>query len=495
MGRAILTRSSGESPQSGEATPRGPVGDLERLKDIPSVDSLAAELGATAAGRRTPRRLLVRAARSAVESVRDEILSDGRAGSASSKDVRARARALALGEMRALSRRRLSPVLNATGVIVHTNLGRAPLSERAIQRVSEVSAGYSTLEYDLAEGDRGHRGEVVTDYLRELTGAEDALVVNNNAAAVLLALNTLALGREVVVSRSELIEIGGSFRLPEVFERSGARMVAVGTTNRTRPGDYENAIRNSTAAIMAAHWSNYSISGFVQRVELRDLSDICERAGLPLIHDLGSGLLADAASVGLEGEASIADSLAGGADVVTASGDKMLGGPQAGIALGRVETVGRMRANPLMRAMRPGKLTLAALEATLEAYLEDAERDEVPVIRALVESRGRLVERATELAGHLRDRCGGLCSVEVVETTARVGGGAAPERDVASAGLSVSSERMSTDALARRLRDVRPPVIARATEEGVVLDLRTIAPEDDAAALDALVAALATEEE
>jgi len=453
--------------------------EKEHLRDIPSVDSILGDLAGSDRARAVPRPLLVRAIRRAVGVVREELLSGGSAEKVSEEELRSRVRSVALGEVETILERRLSPVINATGIIVHTNLGRAPLSARALDRVRSVSCGYSSLEYDLVRGTRGHRDDLVRDYLTELTGAEDALVTNNNAASVLLALNTLALGREVIISRSELIEIGGSFRLPEVFERSGARMVAVGTTNRTRTSDYEAAVRNTTAAIMTAHWSNYSISGFVERVGVAELAGICERRGLPLIHDLGSGILTSPESIGLRGETSVGESLSEGASVVTASGDKILGGPQAGIALGRRGPIARMRANPLMRALRPGKLTLAALEATLEAYLDGTENSDLPVLRMMLESPESLSRRASDLAELLAKHCADACSVKAVGTTARVGGGAAPEQSLQSHGVSLRPSRMTPDALARRLRNGKPPVISRTLDGCVTLDLRTVLPGEE----------------
>ncbi|MFH1502964.1 MAG: L-seryl-tRNA(Sec) selenium transferase [Candidatus Eisenbacteria bacterium] len=466
--------------------------DQEGLKDIPSVDAVVHHLEERGLGEGRPRPLVVRAVRAAVAEARASLLNTD-PGEHAPGDVKERVLLAAERAVEAMAGDVLRPVVNATGVIVHTNLGRAPLSADAVERISETARGYSNLEYEVGEGKRGKRDGYVREALCELTGAEDALVTNNNAAAVLLALNTLALGREVVVSRGELIEIGGSFRLPDVFERSGARMVPVGTTNRTHASDYETAVCNRTAALMAAHWSNYSIVGFVERVQLRDLASICERHGLPLIHDLGSGILSDPASLGLDGEMTLTESLDCGASVVTASGDKILGGPQAGIALGERDVVGAMRANPLMRALRPGKLTLAALQATLEHYLNGSAETDVPVLRALVAKPAALRERAERLLGDLGARCGGSCACEIVETVSRVGGGAAPERAVPSVGLALHPAAMSAEALALALRSGDPPVVARTAEGRVVLDVRTVLPEQDQILLDGVCAALRSE--
>ncbi len=462
----------------------------DTLKGIPSIDAIVRHLAESGLLHRLPRPLVVRAVRRAVEGARRALLDEAHARPVEAETVRSRVLSASAREVGRLSREALLPVVNATGIIVHTNLGRAPLSEGALACITETARGYSNLEFDVLRGARGHRDEYVREALCELTGAEDALVTNNNAAAVLLALNTLALGREVVISRSELIEIGGSFRLPDVFERSGARMLAVGSTNRTHLSDYERAITNRTAALMAAHWSNYSIVGFVERVQLRELATICERRGLPLIHDLGSGILSDPESLGLSGEMTLSESVAAGASVVTASGDKILGGPQAGIALGKRGVIASMRANPLMRAVRPGKLTLAALSATLEHYMNGTAESEIPVLRALVGSTDSLRERAHLLHADLTKRSGERCVFEVIDTVSKVGGGAAPERAVPSVGIALEPASQSAEALAERLRAGTPPVIARTAEERVILDMRTVRPDEDVLLLSAVSAAL-----
>src|SRR3954468_14106752 len=339
-----------------------------QLRDLPSVDELAREA-------EDP--LAVDAARSVIERAREEIRAGVDPG-----DLAARLRE----ELADARRPRLRRVLNATGVVVHTNLGRAPLAEEAVERVAEVARGYSNLEYDLGDGARGSRQDHVAAILRRLTGAEASLVVNNNAAAVLLALAALAEGRDVVVSRGELLEIGDGFRIPEVLARSGARLVEVGTTNRTRVADYERAIADETGAILRVHQSNFRVVGFTERPRLRDLARLAERRGLPLIDDLGSGALSPADSLVLGDEPTAASAVSDGADLVCFSGDKLLGGPQAGIVVGRAELVERLRRHPLQRALRPDKLTLAALEATLRLYLDPARaRRQLPVLRMLEE--------------------------------------------------------------------------------------------------------------
>jgi L-seryl-tRNA(Ser) seleniumtransferase len=344
-------------------------------------------------------------------------------------------------------------VLNATGVIVHTNLGRAPLAAAALARVEEVARSYSNLELDLASGARGSRQSHVADALRRLTGAEAALVVNHNAAAVLLAVAALAEGREVVVSRGELVEIGDGFRIPDVLARSGARMVEVGTTNRTRAADYEQAIGPDTAALLRVHQSNYRIVGFTEAVPTRDLARIAAAAGLPLVDDLGSGSLLD-----LGGEPTAAASIADGADLVCFSGDKLLGGPQAGIVGGRADLVERLRVHPLHRAVRADKLTLAALEGTLRLYLDGPER--IPVLRMLREDGGAVRARAERLAG--------LVDGTVEETVARVGGGALPLAEIPSFACALEE----TLAAALRLGD--PPVVGIVRDGKLLLDCRTL---------------------
>jgi L-seryl-tRNA(Ser) seleniumtransferase len=417
------------------------------LRDLPSVDRLLAD-EALAAG---PRPLATEAARRALDRAREAIQAGEDPG-----DVTASARA-ELERLRAPSLRR---VLNATGVIVHTNLGRAPLAPSALARVAEVGGAYSNLEFDLDTGARGSRQAHVADALRRLTGAESALVVNNNAAAVLLALAALAEGREVVVSRGELVEIGDGFRIPEVLARSGARMVEVGTTNRTRAADYERAIGPETAALLRVHQSNYRIVGFTERVTTAELARIAKRAALPLVDDLGSGSLLDVGD-----EPTAAESVAAGADLVCFSGDKLLGGPQAGIVIGRADLVERLRRHSLQRALRADKLTLAALEGTLELFSDpEKARREIPVLRMLDEPLEEVRARAERLAG--------LVGGEVEETVARVGGGALPLAELPSAACAIE------EALAVQLRLGEPPVVGIVRDGRLLLDARTLRAEE-----------------
>jgi L-seryl-tRNA(Ser) seleniumtransferase len=413
-----------------------------KLRDLPSVDELARD--ERLAGE--PPALAVEAARAALARAREEIRAGEDPG-----DLVERA----LAELSAARAPALRRALNATGVIVHTNLGRAPLPEAALARALEVGRGYSNLEYDLAAGGRGSRQDHVAGILRRLTGAEAALVVNNNAAAVLLALAALAEGREVVVSRGELIEIGDGFRIPDVLARSGARLVEVGTTNRTRVSDYARAVGPDTAVLLRVHQSNFRVVGFSEQPRLSELAVVARQNEIPLVDDLGSGALARVGD-----EPTPAESLRAGADLVCFSGDKLLGGPQAGVVVGRADLVERLRRHPLQRALRADKLTLAALEGTLSLALDPSTRDEVPVLRMLHEPIERVRGRAERLAA--------LVAGEVEETVARVGGGALPLAEIPSAACAVE------EGLAEPLRLGEPSVVAVVRDGRTLLDCRTL---------------------
>jgi L-seryl-tRNA(Ser) seleniumtransferase len=419
-----------------------------QLRDLPSVDELARGLDDP---------LAVDAARTVLDRAREEI----RAG-ADPGDLTQRVRE----ELRAARAPSLRRVLNATGVIVHTNLGRAPLAEEALAQVIEAARGYSNLELDLRDGTRGSRQDHVAAVLRRLTGAEAALVVNNNAAAMLLALGALAEGREVIVSRGELIEIGDGFRIPDVLARSGARLVEVGTTNRTRSKDYERAVRAETALLLRVHQSNFRVVGFTELPKLEELAAVARRHDLPLLDDLGSGVLTE-----LPGEPSARESLAAGADLVCFSGDKLLGGPQAGIVVGRGDLVERLRVHPLHRAVRADKLTLAALEGTLRLYLDAPER--IPVLRMLREDPAAVRARAERLAA--------LVGGTVEETVARVGGGALPLAEIPSYACALD------ETLAAALRVGDPPVVGIVRDGKLLLDCRTLREDE----IDEVAAAVA----
>jgi L-seryl-tRNA(Ser) seleniumtransferase len=405
--------------------------------------------------------LAVDAARTVLERAREEIRTGADPG-----DLAARVR----DELNAARAPSLRRVLNATGVIVHTNLGRAPLAPEALAQVVEAARGYSNLELDLREGSRGSRQDHVAAILRRLTGAEAALVVNNNAAAMLLALAALAEGREVIVSRGELIEIGDGFRIPDVLARSGAQLVEVGTTNRTRARDYELAVCAETALILRVHQSNFRVVGFTELPRLEELAAVARRHGLPLLDDLGSGVLTE-----LPGEPSARESLAAGADLVCFSGDKLLGGPQAGIVVGRGELVETLRRHPLQRAVRIDKLSLAALEGTLRLYLDAPER--IPVLRMLHESSTSVRARAERLAS--------LVGGTVEETVGRVGGGALPLAELPSFACAIE------ESLAAPLRAGDPPVVGIVRDGKLLLDCRTLGDAEVDEAASAVAAARA----
>ena len=413
-----------------------------KLRDLPSVDELVRDERLAS----EPHELAVAAARVVLEQARDEIRAGGDP------------RPLVDATVAELARRRapsLRRVINATGVLVHTNLGRAPLAEAAIARVVEVAGGYSNLEYDLARGERGSRQDHLGELLARLTGAEAALVVNNNAAAVLLALAALAEGREVVVSRGELIEIGDGFRIPDVLAQSGARLVEVGTTNRTRVSDYARAVGLDTAVLLRVHQSNFRVVGFSEQPRLSELAAVARQHEIPLVDDLGSGTLAPVGD-----EPTPAESLRAGADLVCFSGDKLLGGPQAGILVGRADLVERLRRHALQRALRADKLTLAALEGTLSLALDHSTRDEVPILRMLHEPIELVRARAERLAT--------LVDGEVEETVARAGGGALPLAEIPSAACAVE------EGLAEPLRLGEPSVVAVVRDGRTLLDCRTL---------------------
>jgi L-seryl-tRNA(Ser) seleniumtransferase len=451
-------------------------------RSIPPVDRLLEGDAFQPLLERAPRTLV----RSILRSIQDDVraaLGDGSLAAAPADDWyvdRTRRR------LEAALTPSLRPLINATGVVLHTNLGRAPLSASAAAAAYAASLGYTNLEYDLERGARGSRHAHPVALLRELTGAEDGLVVNNNAAALVLALRALALGGEVIVSRGELIEIGGSFRIPEVMEAGGARLVEVGTTNRTHPRDYREAIGPDTRAIVKVHRSNFRVTGFTAEVDVSELSAIAREAGVPLVVDLGSGVLSDPTPLGLPAEPTAREVLRAGADLVTMSGDKALGGPQAGIAVGSARVVERLRADPLARAVRVGKLTLAALEATLAQHRDpEAARASVPALAMLSVPLEELERRAADLAGALSTQA---ADVEVVEGESAVGGGAFPDARLPTRLVAIAPRALSAGALEARLRAHDPPVVALVRDGRVLLDPRTV-PDDALATLAAAVLA------
>jgi L-seryl-tRNA(Ser) seleniumtransferase len=453
-------------------------------RSIPSVDRLLGSAAFAPLLHRYARPVVTAALQDAVGEAR-ALTGGGRAHSARLDDptwyaerVGAALDALATGSLR--------EVLNATGVILHTNLGRAPLAPAALEAIRRVAQGYSTLEFDLATGARGSRYTHCRDLLVRLTGAEDALVVNNNAAALVLALNTTARGHEAIISRGELVEIGGAFRVPEIMERSGAQLREIGSTNRTHIEDYEAALSARTGALLKVHPSNFTMHGFTADVTVAELAVVARRADVPLIHDIGSGLLLDSARLGLPSEPTPAESIDAGADIVCMSGDKLLGGPQCGIILGGHRQLERMRANPLCRALRVDKLTLAALAATLRLYL-DADRalQEIPVLRMLTVSPAELAARAAGFAE--RCRAAGV-SVELRVGQSAVGGGAAPGAELPTTLVLLHGPAVE---LERALRRGSLPVIGRIVDDTLALDLRTLPPGEEARLLECVRAACA----
>ncbi len=382
----------------------------------------------------------------------------------------------------------LRRVINATGVILHTNLGRAPLAEEAITAIADVASHYSNLEYDLYEGRRGKREAHCRDLLARLAGSEDATVANNCAAAVLLVLNTLAEGGEVMVSRGELIEIGGSFRIPEVMEKSGATLREVGTTNRTRIGDYANAINEKTRLILRVHPSNYRVIGFTERPRLEEIAELSRRAGIPAFEDLGSGCLVDLAPYGVKNEPVVSASLKAGISIVAFSGDKMLGGPQAGIIAGTKEIVERVRKNPLMRALRVDKMTYGALEATLRIYERGTAQREVPVIRAMATSAAEVERRAENFKSHFDNATPGRLNFTLERGASVIGGGSAPEVSLPTVLVAIQADDLSATVIEAHLRNHQIPIIARTERDRVLIDLRTVADDEEEIIVKSLMA-------
>ena len=450
------------------------------LRKLPSVDELLRDPRiATISDSRT---VVTEAIRAALQNLRDSILDGHLSSDQIDLAVSTLPEAVDRFVRRAM-RSSLRPVINATGVILHTNLGRAPIASAALEHIRDIAASYSNLEFNLDSGERGKRDVHVQRLFAHLLGAEvSTIVVNNNAAAVLLALNTLAEGGEVLVSRGELVEIGGSFRIPDVMSKSGATLREVGTTNRTRLADYERAISDRTRLLLRVHRSNFQIVGFTEQPSLGELAELAHKRDLLLMEDLGSGALTDLNTVGVSGEPGVAESLAAGVDVVTYSGDKLLGGPQAGILSGKSEIVARMRSNPLFRALRVDKLTYAALEATLLAYVRQ-DYNAIPALRMMRESVEEIGARAEKIVRDLS----ATFHAEIVDGESVIGGGAAPGATIKTRLLALSLEGINAEQLATRLRNSDPPVIARVEEDRVVLDLRTVFPEQDAVVLSALL--------
>jgi L-seryl-tRNA(Ser) seleniumtransferase len=458
---------------------------LELFRELPSVDELIRTAEVSALIEEHGISTVADAARAVVARLRKDIAS-GLLDTDSLQVALAGMRVAIQEQLRRELAYSLRPIINATGVILHTNLGRAPLTQSALARIAEIAGGYSNLEFQVETGERGKRDLHVQRLLQKLlSDAGDAqgistIVVNNNAAAVLLALNTLADGGEVVVSRGELVEIGGSFRIPDVMGKSGAILREVGTTNRTRIADYESAINERTRLLLRVHRSNFEISGFTEQPSIAELNDLARRRDLPLMEDLGSGAYVNLETFGIRGEPNVLDSLRAGVDVVTYSGDKLLGGPQAGLISGRAELISRMRSNSLFRALRVDKLTYAALEATLLAYVKH-DYDAIPVLRMMHLTAEEVGQRGQEIAKQIRSP---ELKIEIIDGESVIGGGAAPSSVLRTKLLSLSCEGLSADELSSRLRSGDPPITARVEEGRVLLDLRTVFP-----ALDQIIVA------
>jgi L-seryl-tRNA(Ser) seleniumtransferase len=457
----------------------------EILRTLPSVDSLLRGKVARKFIEEFGSQVLADFARNVTARLRAEILSLDNGGSGQTREaLYARAESL-LAE--AVERDRSSGivrVINATGVILHTNLGRAILSRAAVRHISDDAAGYCTVEYDLTTGERGQRGARVGSLLEQLTGAESAVVVNNCAAAAFLTLLVLAADGETVISRGELVEIGGDFRVPDVMASSGTRLVEVGTTNRTRISDYVKAINERTRLIMRVHPSNYRIIGFTAAPSVPELAELAHNSGLPLYLDAGSGALVDLSSYGLADEPVISHEIAAGADVVTFSGDKLLGGPQAGIIVGKTELIGRIRKHPLFRALRADKLVLAGMEATLESYRRGTHLVDMPVLRALSTPVEELEVRARDFAFRLSAENERL-NCEVIPGSSAMGGGSAPAAELPTSLVAVNHLSLTPETLEAQLRASTPPVIARIANDRVIVDLRTVSPDEEAELLNA----------
>ncbi|WDP89636.1 MAG: L-seryl-tRNA(Sec) selenium transferase [Desulfobacter sp.] len=446
------------------------------LKSLPGVDHLLAAAGEDERFKEIPRKVVVEALRQSIDAARRKILS----GAGADTGDRAIINAAAQKAGQAV-KNRLVPLINATGVVLHTNLGRALLCRDALENIQRISGAYSNLELNLGTGKRGIRYAAIEDLICELTGAEAAMAVNNNAGAVLLALNTIAQGEEVVVSRGELVEIGGSFRVPDVMTKSGCLLKEVGTTNRTHPRDYEGAINENTGLLLKVHTSNYKIQGFTASVSLRDMVSIGRKHGIPVMEDLGSGTFIDFSPYGMPAEPVVAERVAAGADVVTFSGDKLLGGPQAGIIVGKKETLDRIKANPLTRALRIDKMTLAALEATLKLY-RDTERAvrEIPTLRMLTMPYEAISETAETLFEMLTDALGDAVDIRLADMESRPGGGSYPDLKLPTRCITLRPVHMSVSALEKQLRASNPPVMGRIEDDRFIMDPRTLQPGQEA---------------
>ena len=450
------------------------------LRNLPSVDELLRSQIAQEIAARAGERHAAALCRQVIDEIRQEI-GEVAGGAHTKQSLNALAESKLGNVWRVENMSGIHRVINATGVVIHTNLGRAPFSENALRAIADEASGYCTLEYDLENGKRGRRGRRAETLLAELTEAEDVLIVNNCAAAAFFVLTIFASGGEVVISRGELVEIGGDFRVPDVLSQSGAALREVGTTNRTKLTDYEKAINDKTRLILRVHPSNYRIVGFTATPSVAELAELAHRHGLLLYEDLGSGALIDLSGLGLNDEPVVSRSIADGADIVTFSGDKLLGGPQAGIIAGKSEFIDRLRKNPLYRALRIDKLAYAALEATLDSYRRDAAETEIPVLRMLSASKSEIGRRVEFLAKQLSEKLGGTSNLrfEIADGVSAIGGGAAAAIELETKLLAMSHQKMKTPRLEQLLRNADLPVITRIVDDRVMIDLRTVSEQDE----------------
>ncbi len=457
------------------------------LASLPSVDEiLKSDKGSEWQGS-FPRRYVLKAIREIIEEKRQAILRD---------ELKEISMELMLPDIQhrieKLSSFSLKAVINATGVVIHTNLGRSVLSEDILGNVKKVACGYSNLEYDLDKGERGKRYAHIQRLLNEITGAESSLIVNNNAAAVFVCLTAIAKGKEVIVSRGELVEIGGSFRVPDVMASSGAILREVGTTNKTHLHDYERAINDNTALLLKVHQSNFRTIGFTKQVEIEDLATLGGKHTIPVMFDLGSGCLIDLKPYGVHIEPTVQDIVKSGCDIVTFSGDKLLGGPQGGVIVGKAELVEKIAKNPLMRAVRIDKLTLAAFEAVLMHYLdEDKAKKEVPTVKMLLQDVGEIKDRAKRIALRLRREIKeDIADIDVMADSSQSGGGALPEIEFKTYVVAINPKKLSANKLEERLRYGNPPIIARIKEDNLIIDARTVSSKEVEVLIKGVITAL-----
>lgn len=462
------------------------------LRMIPAVDSLLGDEGLTARAARVGREVVVKALRDAMDAAREKIV-DGRLDGADAESLREIVLADADARLDAAARPHYRRAVNATGIILHTGLGRAVLPERALAQIGEELRGYSVLQLDVERGERAKRDGRIEELLTGLTGAEAATIVNNNAAATLLVLNTIGAGKEIIVSRGQLVEIGGAFRLPDVMAASGAKMVEVGTTNRTHPHDYENAVTEETAAILRVHPSNYRIEGFSSEVPLETLVKIAHDRGLYLIDDVGAGALVDLSRFGFAKEPTLPESVAAGADIITSSADKLIGACQGGIILGREELVDRVRKNPLWRTVRVGKLTLAAAEATLSLFLDEKlAMGEIPTLRMVMRDVDSIAREARRVARALKKE-DVPAEVSLIKGFSQMGSGSLPGQNLPTRLVAVRPAAIGVDELGARLRKGEPPVFTRIRDDMLLIDPRTLLPGEAKVVAEAVVAAMSPE--